>query len=395
MAGQGYAEVTRTAGWWTWFAVTAPTRLADAGAPLALVLLGRASTGSFGVGALMAAAYAFAEAVTAPWLGHWLAGRAHRASGHGALALTLTTRAGMFAVLATTAAALPLAALVLVSAGAGVSASGNAGALRSLLVQITEPAGTHRALSLDTVILEAAWTLAPVSVAALASLNARVPLWMLSLVTLVAAGFATRLVAPPPATAPGRSGLRLRALRPAAGSLAIGLLGGFAGGVLDTATPARLEDIGWSASLAGLLFAGYSVASVLGGLAFGRRTWPGSPHTQGELLLVTEALLLLGAAIAPVLWLMSVAIAAAGLCAAPLLTARAEAVHSDLGPEAAAAGFSALFAVNGAGYGIAGVTVGLLLHSGAQRAFALPVGAVVVLTAIASLIRRRRPAVDI
>lgn len=60
------------------------------------------------------------------------------------------------------------------------------------------------------------------------------------------------------------------------------------------------------------------------------------------------------------------------MCAAPLLTARSPAIREELADDVLAAGFSSLYAVNGAGYGVAGPAVGALLPWGAATAFAFP-----------------------
>jgi hypothetical protein len=183
---------------------------------------------------------------------------------------------------------------------------------------------------------------------------------------------------------------RLRSLRPAAVSLLLGLCGGLVGGVLDTAVPPRLVGIGAPATLAGLLFTGYSVTSVLTGLAYGARRWPGSPHSQAELLLFGEVLILLPAALVPSLPAVALAVIGAGGCAAPLLTARSSAIRTELPDEALASGFSSLYAVNGLGYGIAGLVVGSLLPASTALAFTLPL--LVILAAVLTLatISRRR-----
>jgi hypothetical protein len=382
-----YHSVLVLRGWWTWVAVAGPSRLTDAGAPLALVLLGHATTGSFTVGGIMSGAYALTAAIAAPWSGARLATRAAHRAGHGALAGALLARAGLFATLAALAPALPTAVLIGVTAVAGGVGAGSTGTLRALLSQLADGPALHRALSLDTVLLELAWTASPAGVALLATHDARLACGALAASTAVAGAACCRLAAPASGTPSSVRPLRFRALRPAARSLLLGLLGGLTGGVLDTAVPPRLVDLGARATVAGVLFAGYSIASVVGGLAYGRRGWPGSARLQATVLLAAQAMILLVAALVPDVVVLAVGVVVAGACAAPQLTARSLAVKEDL-PDMMAAGFSSLEAVNGVGYGLAGLLVGALLPAGAMLAFAAPLLAILAGTLVTAPLTR-------
>jgi len=152
-------------------------------------------------------------------------------------------------------------------------------------------------------------------------------------------------------------------------SLALGVVGGFAGGVLDTAVPPALDAVGSAASLAGVLFTGYSVTSLLGGLVYGLRRWPGRIHRQAAIWLAMLCAVLLPAALVPSLPVIAVA---AGLFAAPQITARALTLQRDLPESAWSAGFSSLYTADGAGYGLAGFVVAAMLPLGAHIAFAVP-----------------------
>ncbi|WP_019064858.1 hypothetical protein [Streptomyces prunicolor] len=157
-------------------------------------------------------------------------------------------------------------------------------------------------------------------------------------------------------------------------SLALGVVGGFAGGVLDTAVPPALDAVGSAASLAGVLFTGYSVTSLLGGLVYGLRRWPGRIHRQAAIWLAMLCAVLPAALVPslPVIAVIAVIAVAAGLFAAPQITARALTLQRDLPESAWSAGFSSLYAANGAGYGLAGFVVAAMLPLGAHIAFAVP-----------------------
>jgi MFS family permease len=444
-----YRQVMATAGWRPWALTTLLSRVPDAMAPLALVLLGH-QAGSFAIGGLASGAHAITEAALAPWLG----ALADRWRPHRYVRAALAARAVTYAVLAATATAVPPAVLVVLAGIAGGVGAGIPGQLRALLARITEQRLLHPAMSLDTTLLELAWTVAPAGVAALAALgDARLAVAAMSLLAATAALTALRLPAAPPAedrpsfaaapagrrrsaateqpsgtvpadnepsSAPASVEDRLSSAVPAedepsssavpaedepsfaaqppsgaaltgslwraaAPSLALGMVGGFSGGALDTAVPPTLDSIGSAASLAGVLFTGYSLASLLGGLVYGARRWPGPVHRQAAILLTLLCAVLLPAALVPSLPVVAVCVVAAGLFAAPQITARSLALQQDL-PEAAwSAGFSSLYAANGAGYGLAGFAVGALLPAGAHTAFAVPLAVCIAAACLAFL----------
>jgi MFS family permease len=438
-----YRQVVATAGWRPWALTTLLSRVPDAMAPLALVLLGH-QAGSFAIGGLASGAHAITEAALAPWLG----ALADRWRPHRYVRAALAARAVTYAVLAVTATAVPPAVLVVLAGIAGGVGAGIPGQLRALLARMTEQRLLHPAMSLDTTLLELAWTVAPAGVAALAALgDARLAVAAMAVLAATAALTALRLPAAPPvedrsASAAAPAGDRRSAAPPAADeqpstavstedrlssvtvsadnepssaavsaedepssaagppsgaaltrtlwraaapSLALGMVGGFSGGALDTAVPPTLDSIGSAASLAGVLFTGYSLASLLGGLVYGARRWPGPVHRQAAVLLTLLCAVLLPAALVPSLPVVAVCVVAAGLFAAPQITARSLALQQDL-PEAAwSAGFSSLYAANGAGYGLAGFAVGALLPAGAHTAFAVPLAVCIAAACLAFL----------
>jgi hypothetical protein len=367
----GYRQVMTTPGWWPWALTTLLSRVPDAMAPLALVLLGH-QAGSFAVGGLASGAHAITEAVLAPWLGSL----ADRWPAHRYLRLALSVRAAVYALLAATATTLPAPALVALAGVAGGVGAGVPGQLRALLARSTPRPLLHQAMSLDTTLLELAWTVAPAAVAGLVALGD--PRLAVATMAVLAASSALTCVRLPTAPDPGggdRAARRLSRgtlLRAAGPSLALGVVGGFAGGTLDTAIPPALDAAGSPASLAGVLFTGYSVTSVLGGLVYGLRSWPGRIHRQAAVFLALLCAVLLPSALVPSLPVIAVSVAAAGLFAAPQITARALTLQRDLPESAWSAGFSSLYAANGAGYGIAGFVIAAMLPLGVHIAYAVP-----------------------
>jgi hypothetical protein len=323
-------------------------------APLALVLLGASAADSFTVGGIAAGAHALCEALAAPWLTKW-----------SRPTVALAMRATLYATIAATASVIPDVLLVVLAAAAGTAGAGVQGMLRGALARMTEKSLRHQAFSLDTVILEVAWTVAPALVAGLAALaDPRLALALMAVVNVVAVVAAARVRM--------KSQAGMGKLPRAAGTLLLGLIAGTVGGALDTATPPRLVELQASPNLAGALFTGYSIASVVGGLAYGLRQWPGTPKRQAAVLLAALPLALAPAAFANNVLILAVSTVLAGLFAAPLITTRSMALQRDLPESDWDAGFGALYAVNGAGYGLAGILVGGTLFLGATTAYAIP-----------------------
>jgi MFS family permease len=367
----GYLQVVTARGWRPWALTTLLSRIPDAMAPLALVLLGH-QAGSFTVGGLASGAHAITEAALAPWLG----ALADRRPTHRWLRVALTARTALYALLAATATLVPAPALIVLAGVAGGVGAGVPGQLRALLARSMPRPLLHQAMSLDTTLLELAWTVAPAAVAGLVALgDPRLAVATMAGLAAAAALASARLPVPPSrpdGTRPAERAPRRVLLRAAVPSLALGVVGGFAGGVLDTAVPPALDASGSAASLAGVLFTGYSVTSLLGGLVYGLRRWPGRIHRQAAIWLALLCAVLLPAALVPSLPVIAVSVVAAGLFAAPQITARALTLQRDLPESAWSAGFSSLYAANGAGYGLAGFVVAAMLPLGAHIAFAVP-----------------------
>ncbi|MGY4984068.1 MFS transporter [Streptomyces sp. 900105755] len=380
----GYRKVVTTRGWRPWALTTLLSRIPDAMAPLALVLLGH-QTGSFAVGGLASGAHAITEAVLAPWLGtvadRWRARRYVRAA--------LSVRAVAYALLAATATVLPAPALVVLAGVAGGIGAGVPGQLRALLARCMPRPLLRQAMSLDTTLLELAWTVAPAAVAGLVALgDARLAVAAMAVLAATAALTSARLP-PAPAHSDGERAAqrssRRTILRAAAPSLALGMVGGFAGGALDTAVPPALNAVGSPASLAGVLFTGYSITSVLGGLIYGMHRWPGRIHRQAAVFLALLCAMLLPSALVPSLPVIAASVVAAGLFAAPQITARALTLQRDLPESAWSAGFSSLYAANGAGYGLAGFLVAAMLPLGVHLAYSIPLLACLITAFLAAL----------
>ncbi|MFI6295393.1 hypothetical protein ACIBEJ_27635 [Nonomuraea sp. NPDC050790] len=399
MTGKQYPAVLRSPGIGTWFAVLVCQRFPVAAAPLALVFLGHAVTGSYAVGALLGGGHALAEAVAAGPLGRRFDRRPARSEtalvlGVEAVAFALLTLLATAAMAATTVTATASASLwvlagMLVLAGLGGAVSAGAhGGLRALLVRLAPPEHRVAALSLESAASTTVWTVAPALVALLAALDARLPI--LLMVAVAAAGaLAGRRLLDPPRTATGHPARVWRVSWPA---MAYDGAMMFAFGAVSLALPLLLTAHGAGAALSGPVLTAYTLAGIGGGLLYGARAWPGTPLAQAALLSAGIGLALGAAALVPVLGLVVALFAVAGLMQTPALTARAVSLQDRLPESQWAVGFSGMYAAGGLGYGAAGMTVAWLVERvGAQSAIGLCVALSTVVALGSSMADRRPP----
>ncbi|MFI9551459.1 hypothetical protein [Nonomuraea endophytica] len=388
MTGKQYLAVLRSPGVGIWFAVLVCQRFPVAAAPLALVFLGHAVTGSYAVGALLGGGHALAEAVAAGSLGR----RFDRVPARSETTLVLSVEAAAFALLALLATAFPRAGrwtpagmLALAGLGGAISAGAHGG-LRALLVRLAPPERRVPALSLESAASTTVWTVAPAVVALLAVVDARLPILLMAAVA-AAGALAGRRLLDPPRTATAR---RARLWRISWPAMAYDGAMMFAFGAVSLALPVLLATHGADAALSGPVLTAYTLAGIGGGLLYGARRWPGTPLAQAALLSAGIGLALGAAALVPVLGLVVALFAVAGLMQTPALTARAVSLQDRLPESQWAVGFSGMYAAGGLGYGAAGMTVAWLVERvGAQPAIGLCV-ALSTLVALASSAAERR-----
>jgi MFS family permease len=347
------------------------------------VLLGGYQRGSFALGGIMAAAHAFGEAAFAPWLGR----RLDRRPVAPELRRGLAAEAVLFGAMAVVAGFAPAWTLVAAAFFAGGSASGVPGGMRALMVSWVPAAARHSAMSLESVLGEAVWvtgpalaalvgtTLKPQAGILIMAVSATVPAILAPRVRGTSRGALRRDLTAPP--------LR-RVLVTTLPALFLSAAVLYLVGALDITLPPRLHQIGASAALSGPMLSGFAGASILGGLLYGARSWPGSHHTHGVVLLLGMAALILPVAVLTSPPWIAVFLIAAGTLVAPVLTARNLVLQQQLPQEAWSSGFSALYACGGVGYGISGSAVAALLGNGGA-ALAIIVSAISVsLIAIAA-----------
>ncbi|MFI6388153.1 hypothetical protein [Nonomuraea sp. NPDC050540] len=393
MTGKQYLAVLRSPGVGVWFAVLVCQRFPVAAAPLALVFLGHAATGSYAVGALLGGGHALAEAVAAGPLGR----RFDRRPARSEIALVLGVEAAAFALLALLATASPRAEwwtpagmLALAGLGGAISAGAHGG-LRALLVRLAPPERRVPALSLESVAGTTVWTVAPAVVALLAVVDARLPILLMAAVA-AAGALAGRRLLDPPRTATAH---RARLWRISWPAMAYDGAMMFAFGAVSLALPVLLAAHDADAALAGPVLTAYTLAGIGGGLLYGARAWPGTPPAQAALLSAGIGLALGAATLVPVLGLVVALFAVAGLLQTPALTARAVSLQDRLPESQWAVGFSGMYAAGGLGYGAAGMTVAWLVERvGAQPAIGLCVALSTLVALGSSVAERRRVTTD-
>jgi MFS family permease len=292
---------------------------------LAIVLMVKAETGSFGAAGAAAGALALGTGLCAP-----LTARLVDALGARTLLALATTCAGaLLALVALTRAGAPAATLVVSAFAAGASFPPTSSVLRAQYPRLfgDRPGLLQGAFALDSVLTESIFTVAPLLTAALVVVFEPAAAILLSAAAMVAGTFA--LVAALPAGGgraageprPGRLGaLAVPGIRTLVASM---LPVGFAFGALEVALPAFADHEG-QPELAGVLISMWALGSVAGGLTYGARPRRGSlasVHLRVALLL---PLSFLPMALATSPATMALLVVPAGLLISPLIATRNE-----------------------------------------------------------------------
>jgi hypothetical protein len=370
--GVSYRSLIGDRAWREWTVAIGLARLPVAMAPLALVVAGRYATGSFADGSLLAGAHAFAESLAAPWQGRWLDRRERRSGLRLALMGACVALTGL---LLGTVGHAPFAFLLAATIAAAAAPAAVQGGLRAFLPHLVGERAPL-AFALDASMLEVEWLAAPalVALAVLAGLPYLAVAGMLA--TTAAALTATcmlpRLDARPHAGVPGAGSPWGN---PAAipSYLMSAILGYTEGTVTITLAP-LLVALHARAGLAGLLLAGLSASSAIGGVCFGRlsRRLPGGRERQANLLIVGLGLLALPVALAPSAPAAAVAVAAFGLLIAPVNGLRTQLLAESVPATQHSEAFAILYSAMGLGWGASGLIAGVLLRPiGAAGAIAI------------------------
>jgi MFS family permease len=288
---------------------------------LAAILYLAEARGSYAVAGLVDGAFAVGAAVGVPWQSRLIDRLGQR---RVLLPAALLDALATGLLIALTEASAPTAALVACGLIGGLSVPNIGGAMRTLWPELMR--GREEllaaAFALDSVAVELLFTIGPLAAALIIALASPAS----ALVASAACSIVGTLlfVARPPSRnwrphAKSGSHGALGALRSAGVRTIVfaSLPVGFCFGAVEISLPAFAELHG-ARELAGVLLATWSVASVVGGLAYGSRGWPAS---LGSIYLWLSLLLPLGylpALLAPSIGAMALLILPAGLVIAPL-----------------------------------------------------------------------------
>lgn len=386
----GYrALMTRDLLIWALVALTGKAPVAMA--PLALVFMSRESPGGYTLGATLASVYVLGEVVGAPLLGTRLARHRMRPK----LAAGLLVAAAAFAAIPLTRGA-PVPVPIALAFLAGAAPAACPGGVRTLLTRLVDEAAVPRALSAEATLTQITWAAAPALVVVLA-LQAFAGAPLILGAVLAAASAALLVLLPEPeqlasATPAGRTGREPGMTRILLSGWPVYLTSAAAMAMLATAElvlPALLEDrsmpVGWS----GPLLAGFALASAAGAFCYGLRTWPGSVRVQSLVLLVVTAGCVALVTVLPGLPGVAIALAAAGVFQSGVMVSRSLSLRERLPEHAHAAGYSMMYAVQGAGYSLTASLSAVALEV-ADPTTAILGGVVIalVITAVSALAER-------
>ncbi|MCY0938210.1 MFS transporter [Streptomyces sp. H34-S4] len=386
----GYrALMTRDLLIWALVALTGKAPVAMA--PLALVFMSREGPGGYTLGATLASVYVLGEVVGAPLLGTRLARHRMRPQ----LAAGLLVAAAAFAAIPLTRGA-PVPVPIALAFLAGAAPAACPGGVRTLLTRLVDEAAVPRALSAEATLTQITWAAAPALVVGLA-LQAFAGAPLILGAVLAAASAALLVLLPEPeqlasATAEGRTGREPGMTRILLSGWPVYLTSAAAMAMLATAElvlPALLEDrsmpVGWS----GPLLAGFALASAAGAFCYGLRSWPGSVRVQSLVLLAVTAGCVALVTVLPGLPGVAIALAAAGVFQSGVMVSRSLSLRERLPEHAHAAGYSMMYAVQGAGYSLTASLSAVALEV-ADPTTAILGGVVIalVITAVSALAER-------
>lgn len=289
----GYRAVLSVPGVWRLLTSALLARLPIGATSLAILLLVREHTGSFGLAGITVGAFAVTGAVAAPIQGRLL----DRFGPRRVLApFAISQAIALVALVLIVSAEAPDVAIVLIAAVAGGLVPPISAAVRVLWPEIIPTRqGVESAYALDATAQELIWTSGPLIVALAVALASPAVAVLITVVVLVA-GTALFVTSPPLAEWPDQEKPASRAgalaSRPLRFLLFSTALFGVGMGALEVGLPALAVAVG-SPPAAGILLAVWSVGSMAGGIYYGSRTWGSAIDFRFTAFLFVGALVIL------------------------------------------------------------------------------------------------------
>lgn len=387
----GLAALVRQPLWRRWTAASFLGRLPLTMTLLALVLVGDRVSGSLAVGAQLAGVATVTAGIAAPLRGRQLDRGGLREGLRNAALLTAAVLAlQVVAVLA----GLPLPVFYVLAAAQGASFAALSGGFRALLGPVVSAEDLPRANTLEAVFIEVAFVAGPSLAGILALVVGPVGVLVaMSLASLASAVLVMTLPAVPAHAA--RDDVAPWRVSGALPVYALALAMGVAVGLLESALPARAEELGLSAASAGPLLALTAAGSAVGGLAAAvRRDHRRYQARVAVALLVAFAALLAALAGSASVSLLAVALFAVGVPIAPLNALGSLRLQDTIAASRLGEGFALYTAMILVGAGLGQSITGQLLADLGAQPLLFASGAIPLLgaavTALVVLRSRRR-----
>lgn len=375
--------VTASPGFVPWTVATVGARLPVAMAPLALILAGHGTTGSYGFGGVLVAAHTVGEILGSPVTGRI----ADTWTARSCLTLFLGGQCALF-VLAGWSLGTDQAkpAAIGLTGAAGLIAAGVPGALRSRLTQFVPEPAVAMSLSVDSALNQLSWAVAPVLIGLLTAVVD--PAALLYCVAAPAAVSALACLGLPPIRRRWHEeGVPFVSLvRRLSATLTLTVTLRLALGILSVAAAPLFARAG-GAEYAGLALGLYALGTGISSLILGSRmARVGDPEKCAGLgVLALGCALSAGAVLGTGLASLLAFYAVAGFLEGPIVVALSVHIQQVMPAGRRATAFSVQYAAIGVGFALGSASLGPLLRIGTPGAAVAIVGTA-MMAAVATII---------
>jgi MFS family permease len=345
-------SLLRTREYWRWSAGVQLARLPSTMAPLAFTLLTTAITGSYRLGCVMMAVFVVAELAGAIPAGRLL-DRIGPAKGLTMLLTCAGLALGAIAIAAS--AGLPGPVLLVLVVLPGSITGGLTGGFRTLLSGTIPDSLLPKAVAVDAMILEGVLIAGPLLVSAFSLAGWLVPLGVMAVAYLASATLVPRAQVSRQVAVHEKLPV-VAAIRWLACQFTIGHLLS----TMEVAPLPLVQRLGAGPGAAGFVIAVLSGASIVGAGLYAWRTPSFAPARQAIALLC--GFIVGGSVVAADLGWPGLLGGAAliGVCTGPLVTVASVQLQRLLPAGRRSEGFSLSFAVQGTGFGLGSLSIGVL-----------------------------------